>query len=227
MPLFVFLILGMLQLALMHQARVMAKYAAYKAARVGSIHNAKPDAMLTAAKVVLLPVTGRQNTDSFFNASSGKFAASWSSAKTAASPAPVKLTICEPNNVGPADFDDPNGPLKHYTRDWQVDNKGRLAIQLTFYYQLVIPFVNGIIWHIVTGKEHVDTMRTLRLGNGNRSPKAAGATGNANTWAATKSYASGGRYFLPIRASWSMRMQSNFLSKYPLPKTNDCKVAWK
>jgi hypothetical protein len=56
MPLFVFLILGILQLGLTAQARVMAKYAAYRAARVGAMHNADPEAIRSAAILHLLPV---------------------------------------------------------------------------------------------------------------------------------------------------------------------------
>lgn len=56
MPLFVFLILGILQLGLTSQARVMAKYAAYRAARVGAMHHADPDAIEAAAIFYMLPV---------------------------------------------------------------------------------------------------------------------------------------------------------------------------
>lgn len=56
MPLFVFLILGILQLGLIAQARVMAKYAAYRAARVGAMNNADPKAIEAAAIFHLLPV---------------------------------------------------------------------------------------------------------------------------------------------------------------------------
>jgi hypothetical protein len=56
MPLFVFLILGILQLGLIAQARVMAKYAAYRAARVGAMNHADPKAIEAAAIFHLLPV---------------------------------------------------------------------------------------------------------------------------------------------------------------------------
>ncbi len=56
MPLFVFLILGILQLGLISQARVMAKYAAYRAARVGAMNHADPEAIEAAAIFYLLPV---------------------------------------------------------------------------------------------------------------------------------------------------------------------------
>src|SRR5690348_11066929 len=56
MPLFVFLLLGILQLGLTAQARVMAKYAAYRAARVGALNHADPEAIEAAAILHLMPV---------------------------------------------------------------------------------------------------------------------------------------------------------------------------
>src|SRR5690349_5111099 len=40
----------------MHQARLLTKYAAYKAVRAGSLHNARVDRMERAALAVLLPL---------------------------------------------------------------------------------------------------------------------------------------------------------------------------
>ena len=57
MPLFVFIILGLLQLGLMHQAHLMAKYASYKAVRAGSLNRGDKAVMRRAALAVLLPLT--------------------------------------------------------------------------------------------------------------------------------------------------------------------------
>jgi hypothetical protein len=55
LPLFVFLILALLQLGLMHQAHLMTKYAAYRAVRAGALQSAKHSAMERAAMLVLQP----------------------------------------------------------------------------------------------------------------------------------------------------------------------------
>src|SRR5438067_1162518 len=55
LPLFLFLILGMLQYGLMTQARVMTKYAAFRAARAGALFNADPKKMEEAALAALIP----------------------------------------------------------------------------------------------------------------------------------------------------------------------------
>ncbi|GMU60149.1 MAG: hypothetical protein AMXMBFR34_19120 [Myxococcaceae bacterium] len=229
MPLFVFLILGMLQLGLMHQARVLTKYAAYKAVRVGSIHNAKKAAMEKAALAVLLPMSGRRAGQSFFKASPGDFASSWAKAKSmdqanSDSSKLLDLTICNPTGSYTDDFDNPAGALGRDADDWQQANRGRLSIQLTFYYQLVIPFVNGVLWHIVAGTEKTELMRTLRLSP--KTPKWM-ASGSGRTVHSFSGPANANIYILPIRASWSMRMQSNYLSKYPLPSKNECRIGWR
>src|ERR1700690_648998 len=59
MPLFTFLLLGLLQITLMHQARLMTRYAAYKAARAGSIDSAKMHRMEQAALSVLVPLIAK------------------------------------------------------------------------------------------------------------------------------------------------------------------------
>jgi len=56
MPLMVVLVLGIIQLGLIAQARAVAKYAAYRAVRVGAMQNADLDKMQAAAVFHLLPV---------------------------------------------------------------------------------------------------------------------------------------------------------------------------
>ncbi len=61
MPLMVAMVLGILQLGLISHARVVAKYAAYRAVRVGAMHNADVGAMENAAILHLLPVLANRN----------------------------------------------------------------------------------------------------------------------------------------------------------------------
>lgn len=56
MPLMIFLVLGIIQLGLIAQARALSKYAAYRAVRVGAMNNADVDKMENAAIFYLLPV---------------------------------------------------------------------------------------------------------------------------------------------------------------------------
>src|SRR5688500_7914706 len=55
LPLFMFMILGVLQLFLMLQGRVMAEYAVYRAVRAGSVNHGDCEAMKHAAILSLTP----------------------------------------------------------------------------------------------------------------------------------------------------------------------------
>lgn len=241
MPLFVFLILGLLQLGLMHQARIMTKYAAFKAVRVGSIHNAKKSAMRRAAAAVLLPMLGRRNTDSFYNATTSGmkgFSGSWASLKSkvdsTGTDAPLELIVCGPRKQSSSDFDDPDGDLGHQGGSWEGLNNGRLIVQIATHYQLVIPFANGVIWHIVAGTQKAELMRTVRLAPKNDQfqpymQSLQSVNHGQRKIEQFRGMANNNKYVMPIRASWSMRMQSNFLSTnndFKLPTKNLCHVPW-
>lgn len=59
LPLLVFLALGLIQLTLMQQARLMTEYAAFQAARSGAVWNGNLERMRDAAVLSLLPTMGR------------------------------------------------------------------------------------------------------------------------------------------------------------------------
>jgi hypothetical protein len=59
MPLMVFMILGIVQLTMIEQARLMTEYAAFQAARAGIVWNGNNERMHDAALIALLPTMGR------------------------------------------------------------------------------------------------------------------------------------------------------------------------
>lgn len=59
LPLMVFFILGLVQLTMIQQAKLMTEYAAYQAARAGIVWNGNNERMHDAAIVALLPTLGR------------------------------------------------------------------------------------------------------------------------------------------------------------------------
>ncbi len=62
MPLMVFFTLGIMQMTMMQQAKIMTDYAAYAAARSGVVNNADPDSMAAAANIAVLPTRARTNS---------------------------------------------------------------------------------------------------------------------------------------------------------------------
>lgn len=59
LPLLTFLLLGIIQLTMMQHAKLMTEYAAYQAARAGSVWNGNNERMQDAAIFALLPTLGR------------------------------------------------------------------------------------------------------------------------------------------------------------------------
>lgn len=118
MPVFVFIVLGLLQLSLMHQARVMTKYAAYKAVRAGALRGAQKQMMEQAALAVLLPVAGRDSERGAFYPTNdaGNLRNAWNQMNRNQQEGGLKVaevTICNPTrgslpNPEQQDFDDPH-----------------------------------------------------------------------------------------------------------------------
>lgn len=114
MPVFVFLILGLLQLGLMHHARVMAKYAAYKAVRAGSLNRGEKEVMEKAALAVLVPVLGRNSASGAPNKtdSAGAYNTGWNNLKNNQQDSVkfVEVVVCNPKRSQvkqDGNFDDP------------------------------------------------------------------------------------------------------------------------
>ena len=247
MPLVVFLVLGTLQLSLVHQARLMTKYAAYKAARAGSIGSAAWNDMDTAALAVLMPMasSGAAGIERVFPATTPtEWSRSWEKIKDNRQSPPIPyvvVQVCNPTlprlraqaaaagidlNKG-VDFDDP----RLLGDAWATYNVTRLQVQVTFYYRMPIPFANAMLWMMARGVEHDDAVRTLRM-----TPGTVRESLNPNGGKRTiekvpiQERADAHEYILPIRASWGMRMQSKLwpdLEGFELPDTNLCSVPWK
>ncbi len=231
MPLFVFVILGLLQLTLMHQAQLMTKYAAYKAVRAGSIRRGDVDAMKKAARNVLVPVMAQGLTKAtsgvFSTNNGGKYAIAYNKIGiTYAGLSPVDVKICAPlNTSSTADFDDPKqfgADVKYNSTksiDWQESDKTKLAIQLTTNFRLSIPFVNGLIfWAAYIGDGRQTTAaQAIHLASKNELARTKTPDAIRLGLAKTSQV-----YVMPIRASYAMRMQSNF--DKTTPSQNDCVI---
>lgn len=241
MPLFVFIVLGLLQLALMHQARLMTKYAAYKAVRAGAIHSAKMAVMEGAALGVLLPfmADGAKQAELTYHATSGgEFSSAWSKVKNnnqqTSGKRWVHVDICNPTTdvYKGQDFDEPNQFYGGGRATWKDQSATRLNVQVTFFYRMPIPFANGVLWWITHGQENAELIRVLRLGAKQAevaTPKNSQRHGESKSILDFKSDAEQGYYIMPIRASWGMRMHSNIFKDeggFQLPDSNKCILAY-
>ncbi len=222
LPLFVFLILGTLQLGLMHQARLVTKYAAYKAVRAGSLHHARQEVMERAALAVLLPLASEgRNGGEFIQplTRAEDFQRKWSGRRLSDNQMAdadfpyAEVTLCgpvrkdAPGGMREVDFDDPGLASD---KEWRRSQRTKLRIQLTLYYRMPIPFANQLIHAIALHKEIPWVMRM-----GSRDPRPHQLQQRYDE------AASRGIYILPIRAAYTMRMQSN-LHVSQLPEANEC-----
>ncbi len=223
LPLVIFLILGILQLSLMHQARMLTRYAAFKATRAGALHRAKIDIMKNAAFGVLLPIAGRVNAESFYRTDSPEgYADAWMQAAEASQPGGVpyvQVTICNPTSqagwTDATDFDDPEFAG---VDSWEGYARTRLHVQVTFYYRLMIPFANMVLWWITYGQENPIMLEVNRMNNYDPQNYGSGRAIEDTYQAAQQ-----GIYYIPIRAHYAYRMQSNALPDQ-LPAENNCRV---
>ncbi|WP_245767793.1 TadE/TadG family type IV pilus assembly protein [Stigmatella erecta] len=225
LPLFVFLMLGILQIGLMHQARLMTKYAAYRAVRAGAIHNAKTDEMERAALAVMLPLVSEDRSGGEYIQSinsASDFSTKWNTQGVTANNMPdaemkyVEVVTCGPLKADAGgkkevDFDDPNVAGQ---AGWKESQRTKLRVQATFNYRMPIPFANWVIHAAALNKE---LPWVLRMGKKSDKPSSF----EHSRYEKYKTAASNGHYILPIRAAYTMRMQSNIYVSQ-LPESNEC-----
>jgi len=226
MPLYVFLMLGLLQLGLMHQARLMVKYAAYKAVRAGSLSDADKTVMERAALGVLLPLISKNDSGTEdIKPVTGPLSMgekwAWPSVQANKS-AGIKIatvTICgplkgdEPGGKKEVDFDDPK-----YANagTWRKSEATKLRVQVTFMYRMPIPFANAVIERIMWAQQ-LPSVLYLKKNPGEVTRYGADYT--AYNRAANQDHV----YAIPIRANYTMRMMSNVFPDR-LPESNKCVI---
>ncbi|MBS1148863.1 MAG: hypothetical protein H6Q89_561, partial [Myxococcaceae bacterium] len=217
----------------------------FKAARAGAIHSAKMQVMENAALAVLLPVVGYQTGGGgeAYNRTrdSGDLKTAWDRMKANAYPDAtslkvVEIRICTPTTKtvsgSSVDFDDDN--TMNAAQGWETMDKGKLSVQVTFHYRLVIPFANMVIWQIVRADQVSDQLlQVTRLGTPKNGAiqgiRKTNSTKVASSDSQIDTLGKSGKYFLPIRANFVQRMQSNFFPNkggFELPGDNECIISF-
>lgn len=223
LPVFVFTMLGLLQLGLMYHARLLTKYAAYKAVRAGALQRASKQHMEQAALAVLIPALGRASssgapmkTDTGVNLAiayqtfryNQQFGIPY-----------VQVTICNPLKSqmnSNQDFDDPL-VLNGQDPGWEDFNRTKLQIQVTTYYRLFVPFANWVIFRLAQGNEQSKQFDRMRWFAFDKDSRIKAPHLDREIITKLDGLAASRRYIMPLRASWGMRMQSNVLPDNDLP----------
>ncbi len=287
LPLMVFLVLGIVQLTALQQAKIMTEYAAFNAARAGIVWNGNNERMRDAAVISLLPTLGRTDGVGNLAATWGRYRLLDLAFRSLPWNSPVPATIegaplgglVRVDTISPAqfsgmdsiwnlrggsnwkelDFDGANTYPEDARLDRHFDtflnlelsDRGQdlyrksniLTLRVRYWYELRIPFANGIIflawyaWNARTAlRGSIDRPTLDRSANMvNRSTDVEGLEALAQGLSHQRGFptlyrsemevlwslAAGRgllwrsrRYFLPLTSTYSMRMQSNFHRKW-------------
>lgn len=228
LPLTVFLILGILQLFLMLQARIMAEYAAFRATRAGSVRHGSCESMTDAAILALLPTfhsylgnggAGLTPGEKLGMAFQRRKANAYTAGLDGRHNGPI-VWIIRDSPVGffaseDSDFDEPRTAA-------QVDAM-RLETRLVFWFPLRIPFANWVIsrmmlahWGYMTYTSQNPLMLTQRA-NWTQSPTMTMSLESAIVNEMLARVASE-QYVIPIHASASLRMMTPAQGQFFLTK---------
>lgn len=192
-----FVLLGVIQFALILNAYNLVKYAAYNAARAAIVTGADEEKMKEAARLSLLatfPSHGRADTTLGLmeNYEGAKLT---DSLPTFFGDPITKVEVLHKDGVGcgqPVTFDDP------------VDTESSIiTVRVTHYYEMVVPFANRLLFFVYNqirnqgGYGGQDVNQVAAVADGARRP--------------------GGQFFdieyrLPLTAYYTMRMQSDFIA---------------
>jgi hypothetical protein len=242
LPAMVFLMLMTIQLAMLQQARLMADYAAFSAARTGIVqngnngtNNAGTDGpMHDAAVLAVLPTFGRTDSFAALAATAVRFKAEEVALK-AVGLSQVRVFVLNPVV---ADFGTWGAHLNGQELDFDDVRPGAteatlLSLHVRYLYELRVPFANKMIQSVwmaarvgmlgqwrgfdwtaprVAGADAVAASRAAAAGQtiADGTPEGIKLSGLVAAGAA-------GRFYLPVEAYYTMRMQSNPYLKWAHP----------
>lgn len=187
LPMWIGCLLGLLQLVLLQEARILTEYAAWQSARTGIVRNGDPVPMRDAAHFVLSPTACPSRSASGLLCRGGK---GWSRVGAG-------IAVLEGDGL----------PTVHVQRDalsvetdfdrvvrGEADRRqGLLSFELVYWFELKIPFADAWIW---------------------KAWRSVTDQVDREGFAQAEQEAARGRYFVPIASRQVMRMQSNL---WPFP----------
>ena len=235
LPAMVFLVLTIMQLTMVQHARIMTAYAAYCAARAGIVFNGDKAAMEQAATLALLPTIGRTDkldtltttalkTFTLEKAKRAVFGLPIARVRTLSPTSGVFGTLGKHLGGKEIDFDDVRS---------SAAQANILQVQVEYFYRMPIPFANQILQNIFFAQR----LNMLQYWGGvnmvapelsvGGMPVGVNAqvvtrfrypsSGDPDAWkliaAAMVGPGAGGGYYFPLKATYSMRMQSNLYLK--------------
>ncbi|NTX06391.1 pilus assembly protein [Myxococcus sp. CA051A] len=241
-PMMVFMVLGIIQLGMVHNARLMTEYGAYRAVRAGIVNHGDCKLMEKAALASLLPTLppldgkeGRVDTVKYavgvHKAYSRKLLAT-SVMKMFYTDVGLPLFRVDVVNPKKGELDELFGTYGSHldareidyddVRDDRVIEANLLSVRLTYFYELRIPFANWQLHSFYLGRDYLDQLKgfqfeSQRVGGRNATQylQDRGRNLSPDHGKIVSLARLGGnksKYVMPLVATWSMRMQSNYLN---------------
>jgi hypothetical protein len=239
LPSMVFLILCAFQLALLQQARIAVEWAAFCAARTGIVYNmdngssngVSDGKMRDAAILAILPTYGRADSLTAIARTRLKFAADDVPMQLAQLPL-LQVVVKNPTR---RDFATYGAHLRGQEIDFDDQRPGAqaanlLSVQVRYIFELRVPFANWMLqaiwfasqlgvlgaWRGVdmstpeaAGRKGADLVRATQLAAATLGSIPDGTPGGLNMIALGGLARARKRFYLPVNAWFTMRMQSN------------------
>jgi len=246
LPAMIFLILCAIQLTQLQQARIMVEYAAFNAARSGIVHNmdngksggVSDGPMRDAAVFSILPTFGLTTSVASIGVAKVKYEVQDAVMRALGLPQ-VRVAVLNPHV---ADFSKWGGHLNGQEIDFddqrpQVAPATLLSVQVRYLYEMKVPFANKMIQSIwfasqlgvlrmwdgfdlsgprVESQAGPDAVEMTNLGALGKGSIPDGMPGGLNV-SALAALSRTNRFFLPVSAWYTMRMQSNPYRKWAAP----------
>ena len=246
-PMMIFFVLGILQLTLMQQARMMTEYAAFNAARVGAVWNMDGEKMTKAAVFTLLPTmpttpaTGALHVPLAVD-TLPKLGARYldfyleNKATGALGRQAIEVKVLNPTEADfkgqdEIEFDDIGGGSLEERRPTQ------LTIRLTYLYELRLPVINWLIFESwLAGRAAINLrgwdptrpkIYDTNMGLHGRLAIEAAFAKDKCQWSGVDQTLvqtlagvaiATGHYYVPVVTTYTIRMQSNPFRKFAGPK---------
>ncbi len=243
-PLTTFLMLGIIELGMMHQAHIMTQVAAYRAVRAGIVNSGDCNSMKRAAFTALVPtfgptprvagvrsIPGRADTPGSAALVYTTYRAADAALKAALGFELVKVEVLNPKrrdisrvfgtygahlNNQEIDFDD--------VRDQTVRDANLLSVRVKYWYRLRIPFANWTIHTTWLGQEILRAFKGVQFevqtvgGVAERYAAQANAVSKGGDRQLAAAVAAGLKlYYIPLHGTYTMRMQSNLMRRWVEP----------
>jgi Flp pilus assembly protein TadG len=152
-PLLLLILLGTLQFALIYQAKITLNYAAFEAARAGSLNSAREFAMYDAVARTMAPLYTHEATIDAYKAGRQQV-------RDEIDNGYVLIEVVNPSPDSFSDFGNTDNGRTYIPSDnliyrgagvgtdsnQTIQDANLLKIQVYYCYELVVPFVNRILW---------------------------------------------------------------------------------